>query len=257
MIVRSEHADGFTVINNDLLRDFRLTDGAVRLLVFMLSMSDDWNFSTRSLASQFGVSESAIVSRVTELKRYGYIKTQKNTDRRGCFTSCTWVISEQPQEPPRSDLSAYGENRIRRKPHAEKTAFGKTRTIRNNNSKEIPNIKEITIDKKGASKFVKPTLDEIAAYCKERGNKVDPQKFLDHYEANGWRVGKNPMKDWRASVRTWERSEYDAPKRSRRAKWRTGGEAGIVTTDETRAPVSNISNNNTSIPDDILDLFGN
>lgn len=54
-------------------------------------------------------------------------------------------------------------------------------------------------------RFVKPTLDEVRAYCDERRNRVDPQTFLDHYESNGWRVGKNPMKDWKAAVRTWER----------------------------------------------------
>jgi len=55
-------------------------------------------------------------------------------------------------------------------------------------------------------RFTKPTLAEVQAYCAERGNVVDPQKFVDYYEANGWRVGKNPMKDWRAAVRTWERN---------------------------------------------------
>ena len=52
-----------------------------------------------------------------------------------------------------------------------------------------------------------PTLEEVKAYCSERGNKVDPERFIDYYTANGWRVGKNPMKDWKAAVRTWERSD--------------------------------------------------
>ena len=49
-----------------------------------------------------------------------------------------------------------------------------------------------------------PTLEEVEAYCRERGNQVDPQYFYDYYAANGWRVGKNPMRDWRAAVRAWE-----------------------------------------------------
>lgn len=52
--------------------------------------------------------------------------------------------------------------------------------------------------------FVPPTLDEVRAYCAERGKGVDPQKWFDHYTANGWRVGKTAMVDWRASVRIWE-----------------------------------------------------
>lgn len=57
------------------------------------------------------------------------------------------------------------------------------------------------------SRFVKPTLEEIQAYCLERGNKVDPERFFDYYESKGWLVGKSKMKDWKAAVRNWERSE--------------------------------------------------
>lgn len=58
-----------------------------------------------------------------------------------------------------------------------------------------------------------PSLGEVQAYCKERANRVDPEKWLAYYQSNGWRVGKNPMKDWRAAVRTWEKSEFNqAPK---------------------------------------------
>ena len=52
-----------------------------------------------------------------------------------------------------------------------------------------------------------PTLEEVKAYCQERGNRVDPERFIDYYTANGWKVGKNPMKDWKAAVRTWERQD--------------------------------------------------
>lgn len=53
-------------------------------------------------------------------------------------------------------------------------------------------------------RFIKPTLEEVEAYCRERGNEVDAQRFIDYYTANGWKVGKNPMRDWKAAVRTWE-----------------------------------------------------
>lgn len=60
-------------------------------------------------------------------------------------------------------------------------------------------------DKPTRTHFVPPTLDEVAAYCQERGNDVEPQRFIDHYEANGWVQGKGkPIRDWRAAVRTWE-----------------------------------------------------
>lgn len=54
--------------------------------------------------------------------------------------------------------------------------------------------------------FTKPTLEEVKQYCAERDNGVDAQRWFDYYSSNGWKVGKNPMKDWKAAVRTWERS---------------------------------------------------
>jgi hypothetical protein len=56
------------------------------------------------------------------------------------------------------------------------------------------------------SKDVHPSVEDIHNYCLERGNAVDPQQFFDYYTSNGWKVGRVPMKDWRAAVRTWERN---------------------------------------------------
>lgn len=56
-------------------------------------------------------------------------------------------------------------------------------------------------------RFVPPTVDEVRAYCEERGNNIDAESFVDYYTSTGWLVGKKPMKDWKASVRTWERNE--------------------------------------------------
>lgn len=58
-------------------------------------------------------------------------------------------------------------------------------------------------------RFVPPTVDDVMAYCIERGNSVDPQRFVDYYSSNGWMVGKNKMKDWKAAVRTWEQNRKD------------------------------------------------
>jgi len=57
---------------------------------------------------------------------------------------------------------------------------------------------------KKRKRFVPPSLEEIKVYCIERGNNINPQVFVDHYQANGWMIGKNKMKDWKAGIRTWE-----------------------------------------------------
>jgi hypothetical protein len=59
---------------------------------------------------------------------------------------------------------------------------------------------------KTRKRFTPPTLEEVRSYCQERKNNVDAQRFIDYYTANGWMVGKNKMKDWRAAVRNWERN---------------------------------------------------
>lgn len=59
-------------------------------------------------------------------------------------------------------------------------------------------------------RFKPPTLEEVRDYCQQRQNSVDPQRFLDYYTANGWKVGKNSMKDWKAAVRTWESKQKPA-----------------------------------------------
>ena len=61
-------------------------------------------------------------------------------------------------------------------------------------------------------------MDEVRAYCAERGKGVDPEQWFDHYAANGWKVGKNPMKDWKASVRNWERTEFRTKSAPRTSK---------------------------------------
>ena len=70
----------------------------------------------------------------------------------------------------------------------------------NPNTNPNPNTKCVT-------RFAPPTEEEVREYCKERGNHVDAGRFVAYYESNGWRVGKNPMKDWKAAVRTWERDD--------------------------------------------------
>jgi len=74
---------------------------------------------------------------------------------------------------------------------------------RNESESEIKNNSDKT------KRFIKPTIQEIKDYCLERKNNVDVNKFFNYYEANGWKVGKNAMKDWKACVRTWEGNNFN------------------------------------------------
>ena len=91
---------------------------------------------------------------------------------------------------------------------------------------EIEIEKELEIEKDSSAKstttkrkrFEKPTIFDVEQYCIERNNNVDPQHFVDYYESNGWKVGKNSMKDWKAAVRTWERNGYNQSAKSKSNK---------------------------------------
>ena len=60
--------------------------------------------------------------------------------------------------------------------------------------------------------FTPPTLEDVSAYCRERNNKIDAQRFIDFYESKGWMVGQNKMKNWKAAIRTWEQRDKESPK---------------------------------------------
>lgn len=75
-----------------------------------------------------------------------------------------------------------------------------------------------------------PTVDEVREYCLERGNNVDPQQFVDFYSSKGWRVGNQPMKDWKACVRTWEKRDRDGPPKVKVTKF----DQGMVTNYDNR-----------------------
>lgn len=99
---------------------------------------------------------------------------------------------------------------------------GKTKTqsvtdsVANRNPQESeknPNQEPITNNQKEKNikkrKFQKPSVEDVRAYCQERANNIDPERFVDHYDTNGWVQGttRKPIVDWKACVRTWERKE--------------------------------------------------
>ena len=199
MIHRSEHTNDYMVVNRDIVRNTSLSDGAVRLLLFMLSCSDDFEFSARGLSSLLGMSLGAISDRLKELQDAGYIDLTP-TRAKGRFGSFVWDVYESPCSTlPNTEIP----NSVRITEFYS-TEQGKTERISNTNIKEIAN-KRNSKEKKGRTRFVPPTIEEVRAYCEERNNGVDPERWFSYYSANGWKVGRNSMKDWKASVNYWAR----------------------------------------------------
>lgn len=73
--------------------------------------------------------------------------------------------------------------------------------------KDKDNIIKENVKEKSPGRFTPPTLEQVTEYCRERNKGVNPEKWFNYYSSNGWKVGKNPMKDWKAAVRTWENND--------------------------------------------------
>lgn len=129
--------------------------------------------------------------------------------------------TKQPVEAPLQSASSESNRRFKRE--QENSTAASSRFKLQEQEQEQEHIQEqeqeheqehehehvVTARAREARRFRPPTVEEVSEYCQERGMKVDPQRFVDHYTANGWKVGgRSSMRDWRAALRNWERNEF-------------------------------------------------
>ena len=86
--------------------------------------------------------------------------------------------------------------------------------IEKETEKELDPDKEIVVAKPPRTRFTPPTVQEVKAYCAEKGYHVDAERFVDYYTSNGWMVGRTHMKDWKAAVRTWAKKDSKENKKT-------------------------------------------
>ena len=219
-IHRLDKREEFTVVSNAILKDKMLSLKSKAMLITMLSLSDDWKFSVSGLSAITGEGKTAVRACLSELEKAGYLIRKKSTNKNGQFdyeydvyeSPCTGLphTDEPHTDEPHTDEPHTDE------PHTENRDAYKITNNKILNNKRTNN-KRINIKGENASqRFIPPTLDEVREYCSERNNSVDPEKFIDYYTANGWKVGRNKMKDWKASVRTWERNDFNSGKKEQK-----------------------------------------
>ena len=185
-------------MSNYHLRDKRMTWKAKGLLSVMLSLPEEWDYSIAGLSTISDGGLAVVRSGLKELETFGYL-IRKPVKEKGKIVDWEYTVFEKPHvEKPHVDFQ-----------HVEKPQVENRTQLNTNqlNTKEI-NTKEIKDmpAKQSSSRFKKPTIEEVRSYCQERKNRVDPERFFDYYESNGWKIGgKSPMKDWKAAVRNWER----------------------------------------------------
>lgn len=111
------------------------------------------------------------------------------------------------ENSPRGGVENSPRGGVENYPESNKSFYNKSSL--DNKGDKPPALPQVS---KKSKRFVKPTLDDVQAYCQERQNNVDPESFIDFYESKGWKVGNQPMKDWKAAVRTWERRDNNRPR---------------------------------------------
>jgi len=194
--------------------------------------NDNYIIVNRSLIKELGLKETIILGELAS--EYNYYKKTNSLDADGYFYSTIDNIEEN------TSLSSYEQKKcldnlskrgiidvilkgIPAKRHIKinmlqvinlitkdlETSFQKNKKLDcekiDTNSNNINNNKNSNKEIY-KERFKKPTLEEVKEYCEERNNGIDAEMFINFYESKGWMVGKNKMKDWKACVRTWEKS---------------------------------------------------
>ena len=120
----------------------------------------------------------------------------------------TRIAFEPIKQSLKRDLQKYEDIRKRNQDNARKrwdaTASSGIPNDTKNADSVIVSVSGSVTDKKEIKGFVKPTIEQLKEYMTEQGMNDIAENWLNHYEANGWMVGKVKMKDWKASVRTWK-----------------------------------------------------
>lgn len=190
-ILRKQRRDHYTVIDNAILEDKELSLKAKGMLCLMLSLPDYWDFTVGGLTKKSKDGKTSVMAALNELEDAGYFRRIQIKEN-GKYAGIEYIVSETKM----TDFP-YSENQHTENEDAENQY--KVNTIKTNT------IKTNTIKTNANKRFIPPSREEVQEYIDENGYSVDAERFIDYYTSNGWMVGKNHMKDWRAAVRNWER----------------------------------------------------
>lgn len=187
-ILRKHKREHYTIIENAVFMDYELSYKAKGLLCQMLSLPDGWSFSIEGLARLSSDGKASVASALDELKEAGYF-SRRQTRSGNRISGIEYVISETKLH----DFQELENQELENQDAGNRTQL---------NTKELSTNKSTT----KVYKFKPPSREEVQSYIDEKGYSVDADRFIDYYTANGWKVGKNPMKDWKATIRNWERN---------------------------------------------------
>ncbi len=195
--------NGFVALHRSLLSWGWHADPATGWLFVNLLLMANWTDSEwrgmtikrgqlvtgrKALAAQTGLSERQIRTALDHLKSTNEL-TIKSTNKFSLIT----IVNYRKFQDVQSDIDQQNDQQVDQRPTSNRPQLNK-------DNKEQQGVKT-------RKRFTPPTVEDVESYCRERGNAVDAQRFVDFYASKGWKVGSSGMKDWRAAVRNWERQD--------------------------------------------------
>lgn len=176
----------------------------------MIFLTENIPYTPKMLADELDFEENTVILALKALEDLDMVVTNG-----GHYTIAGWEEyqnTDRLQEIREYNRLAQQKSRAKRKALAD--VNDKSMTSQRCHETDKEEDKEIDIEEENiirtkTTKFIPPTVDEVADYCFERQNNVNPEQFVDFYSAKGWMLGKNKMKDWKAAVRTWERKDKE------------------------------------------------
>ena len=161
-------------------------------LILLSSFSDkQFTASIRYLSDRWQWSKTKVGDYLLWLEKRGYITVGRTATRTETRTLQTLVNTAFANTSPDTNADSNADTKEKKEERSKEESQRNTPYYINNSPPP-------------EKRFVKPTVEEVRQYCQQRGNKVNAEQFVDFYASKGWKVGNQPMKDWKACVRTWE-----------------------------------------------------
>ncbi len=205
---KKEKPNYYAIVPATIRYDTDITPNAKLLYAEITALCNEKGYCWSNndyFANLYKVTKTSISKWISQLELKGYITTEliyKNGTKQ-VLNRYIRIVKDPIEEKLNTYITKvkYPIEEKLNTPIEEKLKDNNTSTNNTFNNKEKIYKKETT-----TKKFKKPTLEELQNYCKEKDYKIDCEYFIDYYESKGWVVGKSPMKDWKASVRTWVRN---------------------------------------------------
>jgi len=207
----------YTIIDNAILQSWELTPEEKSILIYLLSMPENWIVIKSKLISDSNIGRDRFNRAWKGLQEKGYVLSVRVIDAKtNQIKGWNHIVYEQPvlsettpilDTPRVTEIPLVGNSESRESRKSENQSVYKELNKENTNE-----TKEIDVESEKPKKvFIPPTIEEVREYVKLKKSPIDPERFIDYYEASGWMRGNTKIKNWKACLRTWDSKDNNKP----------------------------------------------